>query len=81
MSSPEFIQSIKAISDHSIGNRSRDAFDLETVAKLAAAISSSQYLYARMDGARRFESALELIDYWVSCATVDGLALEFGVFS
>lgn len=75
------MQFLALVIDHSLGNPRGDAFNLDNVARLAAAASSSQYLYSRMIGAKRFGSALELIDYAVSCATVEGLALEFGVFS
>lgn len=79
--SPQFLQFLALVIDHSLGNPRGDAFNLDTVARLSAAVSSSQYLHSRMVGAKRFNSALELIDYAVSCAEVDGLALEFGVFS
>lgn len=58
-----------------------DAFNLDVIAKLAAGMSSSQYLYTRMIGAKRTDSAGALIDYACSQATVEGLIVEFGVFS
>jgi predicted O-methyltransferase YrrM len=79
--SPQFVQFLGLVVDHSLGNPRGDAFNLDNLARLSAAVTSSQYLYSRMIGAKRFDSALELTDYAVACATVEGLALEFGVFS
>lgn len=81
LDSPQFIQLLGAVFDHSLGHPRGDAFNLDAVARLSAAVTSSQYLHTRMIGAQRFGSAMELIDHAVSCATVEGLALEFGVFS
>ena len=79
--SPQFVQFLGLVVDHSLGNPRGDAFNVDTVARLAAAMSSSQYLYSHMVGAKRFQTPGELIDFAVSSATVEGLALEFGVFS
>src|SRR5262245_10501408 len=78
---PEFMQFLVLVFDHALGNPRGDAFNLDTMARLAAAVSSSQYLHSRMIGAKRFDGAAEVLEYALSCATVDGLALEFGVFS
>ncbi|MDL2403564.1 TylF/MycF/NovP-related O-methyltransferase [Rhizobium mayense] len=79
--SPQFVQFLAVMVEQILGNPRGDAFNLDTVARLSAAVSSSQYLYSRMIGAKRLNSALELLDYAVSCAVVEGLTLEFGVFS
>jgi predicted O-methyltransferase YrrM len=64
-----------------IGRPAGDGFNLDLVAKLAAGVTSSQYLYSRMQGAHRAENGTALIDFSCAAATVDGLVLEFGVFS
>lgn len=79
--SPQFMQFLALVVDHALGNPRGDAFNLDNLARMSAAVSSSQYLYSRMIGAQRFGSALELTDFAVASATVEGLALEFGVFS
>lgn len=66
---------------HVIAHPPGGSFHLDLVANFAAAVSSSQYLNTRMLGAKKVESAAALIDYACSCATVDGLVVEFGVFS
>jgi predicted O-methyltransferase YrrM len=81
LDSPQFVQFLAVIVEQILGNPRGDAFNLDTIARLSAAVSSSQYLYSRMIGAKRLNTAVELIDYAVSCASVEGLALEFGVFS
>jgi hypothetical protein len=82
INTPEFLQSLLNVFDFSLANpRGGETFNVDSVARLAAAISSSQYLYTRMTGAKRFDTPLELVDYCVSCSKVEGLALEFGVFS
>ncbi|KQS81063.1 hypothetical protein ASG25_06060 [Rhizobium sp. Leaf384] len=81
LENPEFMQFLLLVYDHALANPRGDAFDLDKVAKLSAAVSSSQYLYSHMLGAKRFETSGDVLDYAVSCATVQGLSLEFGVFS
>jgi hypothetical protein len=61
--------------------QSRDSYDLDKVAILSAAISSSQYVRNKMVGARRFSGTLELLDFAVSQVALKGLHLEFGVYS
>lgn len=79
--SPQFMQFLALVVDHQLGNPRGDAFNLDNVARLSAAVSSSQYLHSRMIGAKRLPTSLELLDFAASCATVEGLVLEFGVFS
>jgi hypothetical protein len=79
--SPEFMQFLVLVFDHFMGNPRGDAFNLDTVARLSAAVTSSQYLHSHMIGAKRFDGPAEVLEFALSCATVDGLALEFGVFS
>ena len=75
------VQTLMSAVHQVIAHPQGDAFNLDVIARLAAGISSSQYLYTRMIGAKRTETAAALIDYACSQATVDGLVVEFGVFS
>lgn len=79
--SPQFVQYIAMIVNEINGKKPGGSFNLETIANLSAAMSSSQYLFTRMTGAKRLNTATEVLDYALSCATVPGLSLEFGVFS
>jgi hypothetical protein len=77
----DFHQLVATSLDQLLSKPRGDAFNLDTVARLSAAISSSQYLHTRMIGARRCESALDLVDFACASAVLEGLVLEFGVFS
>lgn len=56
-------------------------FNIDEVGPLATAIESYQYARDHMDGKPRFPSREDLLSYAIDTATVDGLLLEFGVFS
>jgi hypothetical protein len=56
-------------------------YNLDVIADFMAALSSSHYLHTRMIGAKRLDGALELVDFACAAATVEGLVLEFGVYS
>jgi len=59
-----------------------DGADLGLVGQLAAAVDSSSYLNTEMMGCPRFGSMLELLAAALNqTAIMDGLVLEFGVFS
>lgn len=75
------VQTLVSIVHQVLANPRGDAFNLDSIARLAAAASSSQYLYSRMTGAKRTEDSATLIDYACAEAKADGLVVEFGVFS
>lgn len=79
--SPQFVQAVVKIFNRVLGKTPSESHDLEAVANLSAAITSSQYLYTRMTGAKRLRDPDDVLDYALSCATVPGLSLEFGVDS
>lgn len=64
-----------------LGSPAGDGFNLDLIAKLTAGVTSSQYLYSRMQGTHRAENGAALIDFSCAATTVEGLVLEFGVFS
>lgn len=65
-----------------IAGNPTDGADLGLVDQLAAAVDSSSYLQTEMMGCPRYGNMLELLAAAIHCATiVDGLVLEFGVFS
>ncbi|MGY2051303.1 class I SAM-dependent methyltransferase [Methylobacterium sp. JK268] len=61
--------------------RVTDSFNVDNLAFLAAAIDSSQYAADHLSNAKRFAGAHDLITYGLSRRELDGLNLEFGVFS
>ncbi|MDQ0423312.1 hypothetical protein J2045_004364 [Peteryoungia aggregata LMG 23059] len=79
--SPQFVQYVALIVNEVLGKKPGASHNLEAVANLSAAMTSSQYLYTKMTGAQRLQSSTDVLDYALSCATVPGLSLEFGVYS
>jgi hypothetical protein len=67
--------------ERGILGRQTDSFDVDKIAWLSAALTSSDYALAKMRGARRFASNYELLSFALSLAPDEGLFLEFGVFS
>ena len=67
--------------EREVFGRKHDSFNIDTLAKLASAISSSQYAQAHMRKARRCRSGMELLSFCIERVSVPGLYLEFGVFS
>ncbi|WP_181707050.1 class I SAM-dependent methyltransferase [Chthonobacter rhizosphaerae] len=62
-------------------DRASESWNLDSLSGLAASISSAQYVNAKMYAASRFPGSHELIDFACAIAPVDGLRLEFGVWS
>jgi hypothetical protein len=75
------INLIASIVEKVILSRGSESLNLDMISGLAAGVASSQYVETKMKGAQRFPNSLELIDFACAHARVDGLALEFGVFS
>ena len=67
--------------EREVFGRRHDSFDIDRLAKLAAALSSSQYAQARMQKAKRCRNGVELLTFAMEQVSIEGLALEFGVFS
>jgi predicted O-methyltransferase YrrM len=61
--------------------RRHDSYDVDKIAYLAAGITSSQYVARHMAKARRFQDHFELLRFAVDQIRVEGLFVEFGVFS
>jgi hypothetical protein len=79
LSSPELVRLVAAVVEHKLEVSSGLGFDLDQLANLSAAVSSSQYLHNRMHGVQRHSSPVELIQFALSKVSIDGLFLEFGV--
>jgi hypothetical protein len=58
-----------------------DGADLGRVEKLAAAIDSANYMNLRLARCERYPGALDLLDAGMKARSVEGMILEFGVFS
>ena len=67
--------------EREVFGRRHDSFNVDTLAKLAAALSSSQYAQAHMQKAKRCRTGMEFLSFCVEQVSVKGLFLEFGVFS
>ena len=67
--------------EREIFGRRHDSFDVDRIAKLAAALASSQYAQARMQKAKRCRNGMEILAFALEQVSVKGLYLEFGVFS
>jgi hypothetical protein len=58
-----------------------DGADLSRVEKLASAIDSSNYVTLNMPGCARYPGAIDLLNAAMRARRIEGLILEFGVFS
>lgn len=58
-----------------------DGADLGRVEKLAAAIDFANYMNSHMWGCKRYGAAIDLLDAGMEARRIEGLVLEFGVFS
>lgn len=77
----ERIAHIRATVERDLFGRHSDSFDIDKLAWLTAGISSSRYALGKMQNAKRFGGSHELLSFALSQVSLDGLFLEFGVFS
>jgi predicted O-methyltransferase YrrM len=63
------------------GGRPADSYDYEQVAYLLAGVASARYMVERMCGARNLVGRAALLEYALSQCAVEGLVLEFGVYT
>lgn len=61
--------------------RRTDSFDVDKLAWLAAAVSSAEYAIEHMSGVQRCGSNFELLSLALDAVSLEGLFLEFGVYS
>lgn len=78
---PEFFKAVGETVERDLFGRRIDSFDIDKIAWLTAAISSSSYALERMRDAKRLPNNLELLSFALSEVSVPGLTLEFGVCS
>jgi Macrocin-O-methyltransferase (TylF) len=62
-------------------DKSMDCFNIDKLSRLAAGVSSSNYVSCNLYNAERLKTNLELIDFACKQVKIDGLRLEFGVAS
>ena len=72
---------IREAVEREVFGRHTDSFNIDKLAWLTAGISSSSYALANMTAAKRCAGSHELLSFAMSEVTLDGLFLEFGVFS
>lgn len=72
---------IRAEMERELFGRRTDSFDVDRLSWLAAGISSAEYALAKMQTAGRFGNNLDLLGFALSQVSLNGLFLEFGVFS
>jgi hypothetical protein len=58
-----------------------DSYDVDKLAWLVAAVSSAEYAIEHMSGVRRCGSNFELLSVALAAVSLQGLFLEFGVYS
>ncbi|NLR99912.1 class I SAM-dependent methyltransferase [Rhizobium sp. P38BS-XIX] len=75
-----FYHKVKAAHDKLFGAQG-GPYNIDSVAYFAAAIESYQYARDQMRKAARFDSREGLLDFSLDKISLDGLVLEFGVFS
>lgn len=76
-----FSGAVREIILRDILGQGTDSFNIDTLAFLAAGISSSNYAQQHMQRAKRLANNFELLSFAASIAPTQGLVLEFGVFS
>jgi hypothetical protein len=78
-----FIQAVVSIVEQGLLGKQIDSYDIDSksIRFLAASVASCQYADRHMVNARRAKSDLELLKFAIENIAVDGLVLEFGVFS
>jgi predicted O-methyltransferase YrrM len=63
------------------GGRPAESYDYEQLAYLLAGLSSARYMVEQMSGARNLVGRAALLQYALSQCAVEGLVLEFGVYT
>jgi hypothetical protein len=76
-----FIEAVATVVHRDVFGRTHDTYNVDQLANLAAGIASSQYVGRHMVNAQRVGNAFGLLKLAVERATIDGLILEFGVYS
>ena len=76
-----FVEAVAPAFHGGIFDRRFDSYNVDRLQYFAAAIASSQYVIRHMSKAKRIDGALDLLQFAVENMTLDGLVLEFGVFS
>jgi predicted O-methyltransferase YrrM len=63
------------------GGRPAESYDYEQLAYLLAGLGSARYMVEHMSGARNLVGRGALLDYALAQASIEGLVLEFGVYT
>jgi hypothetical protein len=77
----EFYKAFVAAYKKMHGSTKGGPYNIDSVGYMATAIECYYYAREHMEGKPRFANRLELLKFAVSQMTVEGLILEFGVFS
>jgi hypothetical protein len=72
--------SVRTVVHRNLFGQQVDSFNVDNLAFLAAGMSSSEYVIRHMANAARRNDVLDLLGYSLEKVTVDGLAMEFGVY-
>lgn len=80
-SNDEILQKILSVSNFAMSSPPTGSFNLNFISRLTAGVTSSQYMHTKMLTAEHLDTTEDLIDYACRAAKVEGLVLEFGVFS
>jgi hypothetical protein len=76
-----FEVAVAAVVHRNILGRTHDSCNVDELAFLAAGVASSQYVIRHMTRAHRVSNAFDLLNLAAKNVTIDGLILEFGVYS
>lgn len=63
------------------GSRPAEPYDYEQLAYLLAAVTSARYMVEHMSGAKNLVGRAALLEYALSQSVLEGLVLEFGVYT
>lgn len=77
----EFYKAFVAAYKKMHGSTGGGPYNIDSVAYMATAVECYYYAREHMEGKPRFPNRLELLKFAISQVSVDGLTLEFGVFS
>lgn len=75
-----FAAKTQAVVNRELFGQERESYNVDSLALLAAGISSSQYVMRHMRNAERLANRLSLLDFVLRKVCISGLYLEFGVF-
>lgn len=75
------VEIVRRLFDRIYFDVSAGSINIDRLSNLAAGVSSSNYAAAKLYNAEQFKTNFDLIDFACKQVKIDGLNLEFGVFS